>query len=593
MALGRPDRRGKQGRITAILQPGSRLYTGQLYEERQRLFIAPGGGFRYDLPVLRRSAAGIVPGELVRFSIEPARGGDWIAVVESSYGSGDSARVCADALINQHGIPTVFSERALEEATYRAAEPIDIAGEGREDLRNWPIFTIDGEDAKDLDDAVSLKKTAGGWLLGVHIADVSYYVVPGTPLDKEALARGTSVYFADRVIPMLPAQLSNEACSLNAGEDKRAFSALITLDENGTVTDCRLTKSVICSCVRGVYSEVNALFDGTASQAVIEKYRPVVEQLTAMRGLVAHMREVAARRGVMQLASVESRIALNEKGEAVAIVPRAAGEAEGLIEQLMITANTAVAALARREKLPFVYRIHETPNTERLGQLFDLARAKSLPVPLSAEGVSQQQLQTLLTAAGETPYVRLISDLLLRCMAKARYDAEPVGHYGLALADYCHFTSPIRRYPDLMIHRILSRWLRGDTPEQLHRRLDGVVREVAWQSSVEEQRAMMAERACESCYKAEYMRRFLGEEFPGMIVSVTGTGLFVELDNTVCGLVPVEDLPEPLLEYDGFLSLTDTLGRPRYAVGQQVRVRVVACDVPVGRVRFAFCGFSD
>ncbi len=588
VALGAPDRRGLQGRITTILQQGEHRYTGLLYGEDRRLYVSPGGGFRYDLPVLRRSAVGVEPGKVVRFTVESSRSGGWIAMVEHSYGSGDSARVCADALIDQHGIPTVFSEEALAVAQQRAGQPVDMERERREDLRDLLILTIDGEDAKDLDDAISLQRLDDGWLLGVHIADVSYYVIPGTPLDAEALQRATSVYFADRVIPMLPPVLSNQACSLNAGEDKRAFSALITLDEEGEVQACRLTRSLIRSRVRGVYSEVNALFAGTATPAITEKYRLVAEMLSAMQALSQRMGQAAVRRGVMQLASMESRICLDESGEAVDIRPRLTGEAEQLIERFMVTANRAVAALAKQHKLPFVYRIHETPNTERLGQLFDLARAKSLPVPLSAEGVTQRQLQTLLQAAEETPYARLISDQLLRCMAKAQYDARPVGHYGLALADYCHFTSPIRRYPDLLIHRILARWLSGETAEKLHGKLDNVVREAAYRSTMGEIRAMTAERDCESCYKAEYMRRYLGDTFDGMIVSASGSGLFVELSNTVCGLLPMEELPEPLLEYDGMVSLTDSLGRPRYTVGQTLRVQVAACDVPAGRVRFAY-----
>lgn len=589
VTLGAKDSRGLQGRIAGIEERRSGEYTGRLREEHRRLFVTPMGGFRYDLPVMRRlSGESGAVGDMVGFSVQRNRAGDWAAVVLCRYGSGESAQVCSDALLDEYGIPTEFSDELLEEAEKKAQLPLRLEEEHREDLRQLPILTIDGADAKDLDDAVSLQRLENGWLLGVHIADVSYYVTPGSLLDEEALNRATSVYFADRVIPMLPPVLCNGACSLQAGEDKRAFSAFITLDAKGQVQQCRLTKSLICSRVRGVYSEVNALFAGVASPETTEKYRPVADMLQDMRELSELLGQASHRRGVMQLAGVESRIMLDENGVAVGIEPRATGEAEQLIERFMITANTAVAALARRHKLPFVYRIHEGPNTERLGQLFDLARVKDLPVPLSAEEVTQKQLQVLLEAAADTPYKRIISDQLLRCMAKAKYDPKPVGHFGLVLKDYCHFTSPIRRYPDLMIHRILGRWLAGDTPEKLHDRLDKIVSEAAFRSSVGEVRSMTAERACEGCYKAEYMRQFLGDTFDGVVVSVTGAGLFVELPNTVSGLLPIEDLPEPFLEYDGMASLADALGRPRYTVGQPMTVQVAACDIPGGRVRFAY-----
>ncbi|MBQ9860322.1 MAG: VacB/RNase II family 3'-5' exoribonuclease [Clostridia bacterium] len=587
-----PDsRRGKQGKILSVVQEGERRYVGLLYEEHRRLYVTAGNGFRYDLAVQRGSAEGFSPGELVQYTVMPSRSGEWRAVCERSYGRGESARVCADALLDEYGISTAFSEKALAEAAWRSQLPCDLQEEQREDLREWTIFTIDGADAKDLDDAVSLQAMEDGWLLGVHIADVSFYVVPHTPLDSEAYERGTSVYFADRVVPMLPESLSNGACSLNAGEDKRALSALIRLNRQGEILGCRLTKTLIRSCVRGVYSEVNALFEGNATSVIAEKYQPILPILQDMRCLVKEMKQASQKRGVLQLESVECRIHLNENGEADGIVPRPAGEAEELIEQLMITANTAVAKLAKENHLPFVYRVHESPNTERLGQLFDFARVQNLPVPSSAEGVTPHLLQRLVQAAGETPFARLISDRLLRCMAKAKYAPDPLGHYGLALADYCHFTSPIRRYPDLMIHRILGRYLCGEAAERLQKTLKSVTAEAAQQSTTAEIRAMNAERACENCYKAEYMRRYLGDRFTGLIVSVTAAGLFVELENTVCGLVPVEELPEGYLEYDGFLSLADGLGRPVYSVGQQVEIQVAACDVPAGRVKFAFCGF--
>ncbi len=576
--------KGLQGRIVAVT-PGRRVYTGSLYTENYLWYVQPSDGFRYDLPV--RVDDGYRAGDMVRFSATVGRDGHVHATLESSYGGGDSARVCADAIVDQHGLPVAFSDEVLTLAADKAAQPVtDKELTWRQDLRDRVIFTIDGADAKDLDDAVSLTALEDGWELGVHIADVSYYVTPGSALDRAALERTTSVYFADRVIPMLPPALSNGACSLQAGEDKRALSALLRLDSQGNLVDCRLSKSIIRSCVRGVYSEVNALLDGSATPDIQDKYRSVASTLTAMTTLADQLEQNAAKRGVFQLSGVESRFVLDDQGVAVDIQPRPVGRAERMIEQFMITANRAVAMLAKQHKLPFVYRVHESPNEERLGRLFDLTRVKDLPTPTSASGVTPKMLQTLTEAAAETPYGRLVSDQLLRSMAKARYDTRPLGHYGLVLEDYCHFTSPIRRYPDLMIHRVLSAWLAGEKTGQLHGKLDSAVLETAKASSLGELRALAAERACEACYKAEYMRAYVGDCFDGLVVSVTEHGLYVELANTVSGLLPAENLPEEVLYFDDFLSLTDRAGHPVYTVGQNLRVRVAACHIPEGRILF-------
>ncbi len=576
--------RGPQGRISTLLEPGRRLYTGHLYQEYQLFYVKASDGFRYDLPI--HVTDEYRAGDMVQFSVVPGRDG-WLAIAEQRYGDSDSARVCADAIIDQYGLPTEFSNETLALAEQRAALPVtDKEMSWRTDLRDVVMFTIDGEDAKDLDDGVSLSRLEDGWELGVHIADVSYYVTAGSAIDREALARTTSVYFADRVIPMLPVTLSNGACSLDADSDKRALSAIIRLDKHGHIIDCRLCKSLVRSCLRGVYSEVNSLLDGTATDEIREKYTPVKETLADMITLLSILENTAHKRGVFGLGGVESRFVLDENGVAVDLQPRQSGPAQRLIEQFMITANRAVAALAKQNRLPFVYRVHESPNEERLGKLFDLTRMKSLPTPLSTAEVTPKALQVLTEAAAATPYNRLVCDQLLRSMAKARYDTRPIGHYGLVLEDYCHFTSPIRRYPDLLIHRLLSRWLAGETSGQLHAKLDTVIADAAKATSLGEIRALNAERACEACYRAEYMHPFIGEVFEGAVVSVTENGLFVELPNTVCGMVPAEALPEEVLYFDDFLSLTDREGKPVYTVGQQLRVQVVACHVAAGQVKF-------
>ena len=586
--LGAPDSRGTQGVVAAVIEPGLRVYAGRLTEDKRKgLLVEADSGFRYPLPVRSCKAEGARPGDKVRFTVKQGKDGDWAAVVRAVYGAADSARVCADAILDSREIPTVFPDAVLEQAAaLNAAGISEKELEGREDLRAWPIFTIDGPDAKDLDDAVSLEKRPDGWLLGVHIADVSHYVPMGSPLDEEALRRRTSVYFADRVVPMLPEALSNGACSLNAGEDKLAFSALLTLDADGACRDARLVKSVIRSKVRGVYGEVNALFNGSADDGVRKKYEAVLPILLEMRELAARLRQAAEGRGTMDLISVETRFVLDGEGRPIELLPRTTGEAEALIEQFMIAANVAVAALARRRRLPFVYRVHEHPDTEKLAALMEAARLLGFKTPLQAEELPQAALRDLMEQARETPYARLISDRILRAMAKAQYSDNPLGHYGLALKDYCHFTSPIRRYPDLAIHRILSDYLARTPLKELADRYGAFARQAADASSACEIRAMTAERDCEACYKAEYMRAHLGETFEGIIVSLSDFGLFVELPNTVSGLVPVEALPELELRFDDMASLVDGTGRRRYTIGQALAVKAASCDVSMGRVNF-------
>lgn len=593
--IGAPDSRGTQGAVVKVLEPGPRLFAGRLTSERaDRFAVEPDGGFRYPLPVRRSTVGGAVPGDKVRFAVKRNKQGDWTAGILTVYGAADSAKSSADAIIDSRGIPYVFPEEVFAQA-----EALRKAGlsakelEGREDLRALPLFTIDGRDAKDLDDAVSLERTADGWVLGVHIADVSHYVQADTPLDVEARQRGTSVYFADRVIPMLPEALSNGACSLNAGEDKLALSALMILDAAGSCQSLRLVKSVIVSKVRGVYDEVNALFAGTADEAVRAKYALVWPQLQEMRHLAALLKRAAEKRGTMDLISVETRFILDEEGKPAALLPRQSGEAEGMIEQFMIAANVAVAALARRKKLPFIYRVHERPNPEKLALLMETTRALGLKTPLQSDDLPQMALRELMEEARDTPYARLVSEQLLRSMAKAQYSDNPLGHYGLALQDYCHFTSPIRRYPDLAIHRILSDHLAHTPKAALYDRYGAFVRAAAASSSECEVRAMTAERDCEACYKAEYMLGFLGQTFPGVIVSASDFGLYVELENTVTGLLRLEHLPEEELRFNGVASLTDPLGRPRYTVGQSIDIQVAACDVSMGRVSFTLPPSAD
>ena len=511
---------------------------------------------------------------------------DYRAVVDRRFGSAMLAKNCCDAILDAAGIDRQFGPEILRAAEKAAERDISAELPHRLDLRDEPIFTIDGADTKDIDDAVSLKKTATGWDLGVHIADVSHYVTPGGPLDNDAYRRGTSVYFADSVIPMLPPALSNGACSLNPQADRLAFSALITLDADGALTGYRFAKTVIRSRVKGVYDEVNRFLAGERDPALEGKYREVMAQLPEMAQLAELLQKRRTARGSLALSSTESKIKVDENGEAVDVLPRVQGQAERLIEELMLTANEAAATLALERQLPFVFRVHETPAPEKLAVLKELLDAVGLFSAKVQPGVRPSVLSDILRRANETPYAVLINSAMLRAMQKARYNEKNLGHYGLALANYTHFTSPIRRYPDLAIHRILSAYVKGEPVQKLQKRFGAFVASSAKQSSERELAAMGAERSCEDCYKAEYMSRHIGERYTGIVTSAAAHGVYVQLKSTVEGLVRAESLGEGML-YDGRMQYATADGKRRVRVGDSIAVIVAAAEVSTGRIDFA------
>lgn len=590
VVLNHLERSGKglSADVEQITERASRLLTGTLVEGEEGLEFAPDDAIRYNLPLSRKSLPHLRPHVKAQAEIQQIPGTDRLtARVIKVYGSSDSAKICADAIIDQNGIRTEFPEEVLAEAEkIRKAKITEKDRKGRLDLRGLGICTIDGPDAKDLDDAISVSRTRLGYRLGVHIADVSHYVKAGSAIDLEARERGTSVYFADRVIPMLPEALSNGVCSLNAGEDKLTFSAIIELDKQGTILSFRFRKSIINSKVRGVYGEVNQLFNGTADKALRKKYSPVIRSLHAARELAEILKARAKRSGTVELDSTESRFVLDGQGVCMDVQPRESGEAEQMIEQLMITANQAAAQLAKRANLPFVYRIHEQPAPDRVESLADLVGALGLnPVSLRhSASVKTADFAAIMEQAEGTPAQKVISHQLLRTMAKARYDTQPVGHFGLALEDYCHFTSPIRRYPDTAIHRILSAYLAKD--KQIAAHYTEFAREAASNSSKCEVRAMAAERSAEDCYMAEYMRQHIGEEATGVISGVTMRGVFVELPNTVEGFVPITSFEGAHFEFDGMITQYDATTGRKLTIGQPLRVKAVAADVASGRIDF-------
>ena len=512
----RKDDRGPSGRVRRIVEHKPAQTTGTVSITDEGIEFIPDNAIRYNLRMRERDLNGAKNGDKVMASLEQDYRGDWAyASVKKVFGSGRTARVCADAIVEQYGIPHVFPQEVLDEAERVGNEPIsDEEYAKRLDLRGEPIFTIDSKDAKDLDDAISVKRTDFGYTLGVHIADVSHYVKEGSAIDEEAINRGTSVYFADRVIPMLPEVLSNGACSLNAGTDKLAFSALIELDKEGHITKYDFKKTIINSKVRGVYSEVNEILDGTASEEILNKYAPVMESLMSAKELADILKANSAARGTMELDSGESKFILDENGICIDIMPRVSGEAEQLIEQMMVTANIAAAKFSLDHKLPFLYRVHGTPDPKRVEELVTLLQLVGVPCKeIVKPNPETQDFAAILDRVRGLPCETLVSQRLLRTMEKARYSTEETGHFGLALSDYSHYTSPIRRYPDTSIHRVLSAFVEGMPAEEVRRRYAQFCETSATESSRNEIRALIAERDAEDCYMAEYMSQHIGEHF--------------------------------------------------------------------------------
>ena len=583
----RKDDRGPSGRVRRIVEHKPAQTTGTVSITDEGIELIPDNAIRYNLRMRERDLNGAKNGDKVMASLEQDYRGDWAyASVKKVFGSGRTARVCADAIVEQYGIPHVFPQEVLDEAERVGNAPIsDEEYAKRLDLRGEPIFTIDSKDAKDLDDAISVKRTDFGYTLGVHIADVSHYVKEGSAIDEEAINRGTSVYFADRVIPMLPEVLSNGACSLNAGTDKLAFSALIELDKEGHITKYDFKKTIINSKVRGVYSEVNEILDGTASEEILNKYAPVMESLMSAKELADILKANSAARGTMELDSGESKFILDENGICIDIMPRVSGEAEQLIEQMMVTANIAAAKFSLDHKLPFLYRVHGTPDPKRVEELVTLLQLVGVPCKeIVKPNPETQDFAAILDRVRGLPCETLVSQRLLRTMEKARYSTEETGHFGLALSDYSHYTSPIRRYPDTSIHRVLSAFVEGMPAEEVRRRYAQFCETSATESSRNEIRALIAERDAEDCYMAEYMSQHIGEHFEGTVSGVTMRGVFVRLENSVEGFVSLDAFEGEDFVYDGLI--TQRSPKRELTIGTPLPIIVASAYVATGKVDF-------
>lgn len=578
-----------EGAILAILTEKNDL-VGTVRRVEGRLRFVPDDCPAITMPLARDCEGGAKDGDKVAVEIlnRGSRQEDHRVGVAMRFGSSDEAKRCAKALLYAKDIRTRFPDKVRDEAKkFEGAEVSEKDCEGRMDLRALPIFTIDSAETKDIDDAISLTRTSdGGFELGVHIADVSNYVKPGTELDNEAFSRATSVYYADQVVPMLPKALSNGICSLNENELRLAFSCLMRLDKEGNLTDYRFVKSIIRSRVKGVYSEINALLAGTADAEIKAKYADVIDQLPAMKELYGHRARLRRERGCMDIESGEVKLILDENGRCIDVKKRTSGESESMIEEFMLLANQCAAHFARVKQIPFVYRVHEEPNAEKLERLHALLQACGINDHFAKDVPTPKELSAILEGVRGTPYEQIINTGMLRCMSKALYEEKPKGHYGLVLKDYAHFTSPIRRYPDLAIHRIMTDLLKGTGKETMILRYTDFAERASKQSSEREVIAMQIERKAEDCYKAEYARRHLGECYEGTISGVTQRGLFIELDNGVEGFVPASSLTPSGTSLTEGVRLTDPASGKTWSLGDKMMITIVRADVNLGKIDF-------
>ncbi len=482
------------------------------------------------------------------------------------------------SIVKGFDIPMEFSEKVMKQANRIKLEVSEADMLGREDLRDMMMVTIDGEDAKDLDDAVSLSREGEDFLLGVHIADVTNYVQENSALDREALKRGTSVYLVDRVIPMLPHRLSNGICSLNEGVDRLALSCLMKVSPDGEVKDYRIVESVIRVDRRMTYTSVKKILEDK-DQEERTKYEVFVPMFEEMEALSKILRAKRKKRGAIDFDFPETKIILDKEGKPLDIKPYERNTATKIIEDFMLLANETVAQHFYWLEIPFVYRTHDNPDPDKINQLGIFISNFGLGIKTAKEEVHPKEIQKLLGKVEGTPEEALISRLALRSMKQARYSIDCTGHFGLACSYYCHFTSPIRRYPDLQIHRIIKEHLRERLREERILHYAAILPQVADQSSKMERRAETAERETNKLKKTEYMEEHIGERFEGVVSGITGWGIYVELPNTVEGLIHVSDLEGDYFYYDE--ANYEMVGRDtgkKYKLGQRIAIIVAKTD---------------
>ena len=585
-----PEGRRREGKILKIVNRGTQRLIGYYQSRKNFGFVVPDNErILQDIFVPAEQSKGAVTGhkvvvELTSYGGERKKPEGRIVEI---LGHANDPGVDILSIVKAYDLPSEFPEKVLNQAE-RVAKPVtgaDMAG--RKDVRDWQTVTIDGEDAKDLDDAITLTKEGDNYILGVHIADVTNYVQENSALDREALKRGTSVYLADRVIPMLPHVLSNGMCSLNAGEDRLALSCIMTVDAKGNVVDHQIAETVVNVDERMSYTSVKKILE-EHDEEECRRYQTLIPMFELMKELSEILRNRRHKRGAIDFDFPESKMVLDEDGTPLEIKAYDRNVATKIIEDFMLLANETVAEEYFWQEIPFVYRVHEAPDEEKMKKLITFIQnfGYTMHVPKGQE-IRPKEVQKLLDKIEGSQEEAMISRLTLRSMKQAKYSPDNDGHFGLATKYYTHFTSPIRRYPDLQIHRIIKDNLRGRMTESRRDHYAKILTEVTMQASSLERRADEAERETVKLKKVQYMKKFYGEEFEGVISGITKWGLYVELPNTVEGLVHVANMMDDHYDYDEtHFQMVGTHTGKRYELGQKVKVRVTGCDTIARTIDF-------
>lgn len=573
--------RRKEGVIVKVLERGMKQIVCTYEESKSFGFAVPDNPrFGTDIFIPIEKSKGAVKGHKVVVEItkyaRPGKSPEGKVVEILGHVNDPGTDILS--IVRAYELPMEFSEKIMHQVENVAKDVSGADMAGRMDLRDTVMVTIDGEDAKDLDDAVSVCKDGDNYVLGVHIADVTNYVQEKSALDVEALKRGTSVYLVDRVIPMLPHALSNGICSLNAGEDRLALSCIMTINPKGEVIDHTIAETVIKVDTRMSYTSVKKILEDKDEEE-IEKYRDLVPMFELMEELAAILRKKRMKRGSIDFDFPETKVILDSEGKPIDIKPYDRNVATKIIEDFMLIANETVAADYFWQELPFVYRTHDNPDDEKIKKLSMFINNFGYHIHLGGEDIHPKELQKLLTKIEGSPEEALISRLTLRSMKQAKYTTSCTGHFGLAANYYCHFTSPIRRYPDLQIHRIIKENLRGRMNAKRIEHYEKILNDVAKQASETERRAEEAERETIKLKKVQYMENFIGEEFEGVISGVMEWGIFVELPNTVEGLVRVTELRDDYYHFiEANYEMVGENSGKTYKLGQKVKVRVEGTD---------------